>query len=46
MEKELGEEQWSFIEGCERDWNQLPPPDGPLMVGIDGGYVRGRNISK
>jgi hypothetical protein len=28
---------------CERDWNQLPPPDGPLTVGIDGGYVRGRN---
>ena len=43
MEKELGEEQWCFIEGCERDWNQLSPPDGPLTVGIDGGYVRGRN---
>jgi hypothetical protein len=43
MEKELGEEQWCFIEGCERDWNKLPPPNGPLTVGIDGGYVRGRN---
>ena len=43
MERELGEEQCCFIEGCERDWNQLPPPDGPLTVGIDGGYVRGRN---
>ena len=42
MEKELGEEQWCFMEGCERDWNQLSPPDGPLTVGIDGGYVRGR----
>jgi hypothetical protein len=43
IEKELGEEQWCFIEGCERDWNKLPPPNGPLTVGIDGGYVRGRN---
>jgi hypothetical protein len=43
MEQELGEEQGCFIEGCERDWNQLPPPNGPLTVGIDGGYVRGRN---
>ena len=43
MEKELGEERVCFIEGCERDWNKLPPPNGPLTVGIDGGYVRGRN---
>lgn len=43
LEDELGEEQWTFIEGCQRDWNKLPPPDGPLTVGIDGGYVRGRN---
>jgi hypothetical protein len=43
LENELGQEQWSFIEGCQRDWNQLPQPDGPLTVGIDGGYVRGRN---
>jgi len=43
VENELGEEQWSFIEGCQRDWDQLPQPDGPLTVGIDGGYVRGRN---
>ena len=43
LENELGEEQWSFIEGCQRDWNQLPQPDGPLTVGIDGGYIRGRH---
>jgi hypothetical protein len=43
LENELGEEQWSFIEGCQRDWNKLPAPDGPLTVGIDGAYVRGRN---
>jgi hypothetical protein len=39
-EAELGEEHWSFIEGCPRDWSHLPIPDGPITVGIDGGYVR------
>jgi hypothetical protein len=43
LENELGEEQFSFVEGCRQDWNKLPQPDGPLTVGIDGGYVRGRN---
>ena len=39
-EAELGEEHWSFIDGCPRDWGNLPSPDGPITVGIDGGYVR------
>jgi hypothetical protein len=39
-EAELGEEPWSFINGCPRDWGNLPIPDGPITVGIDGGYVR------
>jgi hypothetical protein len=39
MEQELGEEQWSFIEGCPQAWAELPRPDLPLTVGIDGGYV-------
>src|ERR671918_2639490 len=39
-EAELGAEQGSFIEGCPRDWGNLPIPDGPITVGIDGGYVR------
>jgi hypothetical protein len=39
-EAELGDEQMSFIEGCPRDWGNLPIPDGPIIVGIDGGYVR------
>lgn len=38
-ESELGDEQFSFIEGCQRDWDQLPRPDPPLTVGLDGGYV-------
>jgi hypothetical protein len=41
LERELGDEQFCFIEGCQNRWDQLPAPDGPLTVGIDGGYVRG-----
>ena len=39
IDKELGEERVGFIDGCEHDWDQLPRPDLPLTVGIDGGYV-------
>lgn len=28
------------ILGCPRDWGNLPKPDKPITVGIDGGYVR------
>jgi hypothetical protein len=41
LENELGDEQHCFIEGCLRDWANLPASYGPLTVGIDGGYVRG-----
>jgi hypothetical protein len=40
LEQALGEEQWSFIDSCPAEWSRLPIPDGPLTVGIDGGYVR------
>jgi hypothetical protein len=40
LEDALGDEHGSFIEGCPRDWGELPIPDGPLTVGIDGGYVK------
>lgn len=39
-EAELAEERPSFIEGCEAEWKELPTPEGPLIVGVDGGYVR------
>jgi hypothetical protein len=42
-EHELGTEQVAFIEGCQRDWNQLPRPDPPLTVGLDGGYVHAQH---
>src|SRR5258708_118313 len=41
IEQELGEErQLNRFEGSEQEWEQQPLPDGPITVGIDGGYVR------
>jgi hypothetical protein len=39
-EDERGEEQWAFVEGCSADGATLPSPDGPMTVGIAGGYRR------
>ncbi|WP_372921947.1 ISKra4 family transposase [Roseovarius sp.] len=46
MESELTEERFSFIEtsACQRE--QLPNPEGPITVGIDGGYVRSRDAGQ
>jgi hypothetical protein len=40
LEAELGEEKGEYIEGCQREWEKLPIPDLPLVVGMDGGYLR------
>ncbi len=42
MEGELGEERFSFVEGAPRDHAALPPAEGPIIVGMDGGCVRAR----
>ena len=39
LEEELGGERPSFIDTCQRDREELPRPDLPIMVGLDGGYV-------
>jgi hypothetical protein len=39
LEDELGDERSGFITGCPADWAELPRPDLPLVVGLDGGYV-------
>lgn len=39
LESALGEEKEFYIEGCPRDWANLPQPELPMTVGIDGGYV-------
>jgi hypothetical protein len=43
MEAELGEEKWQFIDGCQRDWDTLPPPRSPLIVGLDGGFIHAKD---
>lgn len=40
LESELPKEAGILFEGCPRDWETLPKPDLPLVVGMDGGYVR------
>jgi hypothetical protein len=39
-EAELGEERPCFIDGCPAEWQELPFPEGRIVVGLDGGYVR------
>ena len=39
LEDELGDERPGFITGCPAEWAELPRPDLPLVVGLDGGYV-------
>jgi hypothetical protein len=39
-EADLGDEHVVFADGCPLDWAELPRPDGPITIGIDGGYVR------
>jgi len=40
LEQELGEEQLCLFDRTQVDWEQQGLPDGPITVGIDGGYVR------
>ena len=43
MEHALGEEKDCLFEGTEGEWAAQPTPDGPMTVGIDGGFVRARH---
>ena len=42
MESELTDEQYSFVHTSAFERERLPNPAGPIIVGIDGGYVRSR----
>jgi hypothetical protein len=44
-EAELGPEEGYYFDGCQRDLFEMEQPDGPVVVGIDGGYVRDREGS-
>jgi len=46
LESEVEEEAHVYIEGCEMEWAELPMPDMPLSVGIDGGYIRERQAEQ
>ncbi len=41
-EQRLGDERAMFVQGSPAERDQLPIPDGPLSVGLDGGIVRAR----
>src|SRR5664280_546725 len=38
LDDDLGPERPFFVEGCPADWEELPRPDLPLTVSLDGGY--------
>lgn len=40
LERDLGEESDTLIAGSDEDWAAQPLPDGPMTVGLDGGFVR------
>jgi hypothetical protein len=40
IETDMGEEKPEFFDGSEQDLEAQPLPDGPMTVGIDGGFVR------
>lgn len=42
LEQALGDECECLFNGSEEDWANQPIPDGPMTVGLDGGYVRAR----
>ena len=42
LESELGEEQHMFIERPSGAWAELPHPNERLFVGLDGGFIHGR----
>jgi len=43
LDHELGPERAAFIEGCQRDWDQLPVLGPRLTVGLDGGTCTPRS---
>ena len=40
IEAALPRDKCSFTEEGSQDWEALPIPDGRIVVGLDGGYVR------
>ena len=45
IESELEDEKHFYIDVCQNEVEKLPRPGSPITVGIDGGYVHGREGS-
>ena len=43
LEDELGDEAYAYDAGCQLEIEASPDPGPPVTVGLDGGYVRGRD---
>jgi len=43
LEEEIGPEQFMYDGGCQREIEASPEPGPPITVGLDGGYIRGRD---
>ena len=43
LEAELGSEQFMYDGGRQREIEGSPEPGPPITVGLDGGYIRGRD---
>ena len=42
LEAQLGPEEFAYDGGSQREIEASPEPAAPITVGLDGGYVRGR----
>jgi len=42
LEAQLGPEQFAYDGGSQREIEASPEPAAPITVGLDGGYIRGR----
>ncbi|MDM0085644.1 ISKra4 family transposase [Variovorax sp. J31P179] len=43
LEAQLGPEQFTYDGGSQREIEASPEPAAPITVGLDGGYIRGRD---
>lgn len=40
LDSQLSEEPFAYFEGSPRERALLPKPEGPIVMGVDGGYLR------
>ena len=43
LEAQLGPEEFAYDGGSQREIEASPEPAAPITVGLDGGYIRGRD---